>query len=208
MRLLRALLLVLIVISVSAAGKLRPIMPIVYEQAVQILTTDGVGVCSGSVIGPGLVLTASHCIMSSSMKVKFFDGRVAPFTRILRGIPDGGPTDYGFLGGDTGSIKPFTVSNQLESLPLQARYIAFNPLEDFIGVLLIHVYHLQIERGKFVLLFNNRPIGGDSGAAILNADGAVIGIVVAMYPRTNIGIAASAFFFTPTQSLLQLRTHQ
>lgn len=205
---LRVFLLVSLVTVVPASAKLRPILPVIYEQAVQILTPDGMGVCSGSVIGEGLVLTAAHCVMFNTMQVKFFDGRVAKFRKILAGSPNGGPTDYGFLGGDTGSIEPFKVSNQLEKLPLNARYIAFNPREGFIGVLLIHIYRLHVERGKFVLHFHNEPIGGDSGAAILNSEGVVIGIVVAMYPWTNIGIAASAFFFTPTQSLLQLRTHQ
>lgn len=204
----RIFILVLLIVGVPCSSAMRGLIPIKTEQSVQILTLDYYGICSGSIVGDGLVLTAAHCIKGEQMVVKFFDHSTRVFDVITKGRPYGGPTDFAFLGGDTRHIPPLKIKRDLEPLPLFTAYISFNPLENIISHHVVHVYKVHPEEGKFVLLFNHKPIGGDSGSPLINLQGEVIGVVVAGFIGTDIGIAASSFFFTPTQSLLKSHTHQ
>ena len=197
--LFRALVLsCLIVLLPVSASNHRKFLPIVYEQAVQI-QSDGFGVCSGSVIEEDLILTAAHCITDGKMAVKFFDGRIENAKVVVKGSANG-PDDWAYLAAETKDITPLKLKRELENLPLNTAYIAFNPTEDMIGVLPIRLYEIIPEAGKFIMHFQGAPIPGDSGSAIINRSGEVIGVVIAYYMWTDIGVASSAFFFTPTQS--------
>lgn len=204
---LRIFLLACLVFITGAAVPSRPFMPIVYEQAVQIRIPDGYGICSGSIVEDGLVLTAAHCITDKDMDVMFFDGVVSRFKLVYKGVGNGGPTDFAFLSGNTRGIEPLQISKDLPDLPVATAYIAYNPIEGIIGTLLVNIFEVKIEDGKFILHFTGAPIGGDSGSPILNKQGQVIGVVVASYVWSDVGIAASSFFFTPIQSQLQSHTH-
>lgn len=177
MSVLRNLFFSLFFISSLAFGwNQRVYFPVDIPQSVQVEVSDG-GICSGSVIKDGYILTAAHCAKSRHEYVEIA-GTVERFRLVYKGRPASG-TDFAIYKGDTHGIEPLQLCRHLPEMPFGVLYISRRIKEVLIpafAVKTISKFQLAPEIEKSLVLLGD-VLPGDSGAPIVGPDGQVVGIV-------------------------------
>lgn len=137
------------------------------------------GHCSGSVIGEGLVLTAAHCVDDLPKRfpvlITFENGKHGFFFPIYVGHP-GTAEDIAILRGPTFGIHPLEIASHAPSWPDTLLYVSNR---DFQRVIPAALDHPEVEAFGLVLILNAQCWPGDSGSALLNQKGEVLGVVFA-----------------------------
>ena len=153
------------------------------HKATHLLTFDGGDTCSGTMIAPTVVLTASHCLRAPLVLVG-----MTP-VNVLKVEKDG--ADHAWLTIDA----PFEHTAPMGAEPAQGDevFIYGNPGEQ----------RDMLRRGYMsgtdgLLMVFDLPVSfGDSGAAIFNTKGEVVGMVMGfkLYP-SGMQMTASGRFGT------------
>lgn len=158
-----ALVAVLTVIGCATPGAaaLR-----VHSTAVRLVMDDGL--CSGTVIGPGAILSATHCFVGAHA-LSINGSPVA----VLDSISDGNDHTIVFVS------KHFSDFAMPGSAPVQTEevFIYGNPggLSDIYRV--GHVAGVTVQRNIALTLYDLNGYFGDSGSGIFDASGKLVGVI-------------------------------
>lgn len=167
-----------------AEGAIRSTAPSSYSQ--YVLVEMGFGRCSGTVVKKDIVLTAAHCVddMPEGAPVKVtFTGSQKRETRAFIPVWVGtrlSGEDIALLQGDTGDVQPLAVAITPPVFPFPTYYVSNRTRQEVVPAAVLEP--LFEDKGVIIVLFAD-TWPGDSGSALLNQRGEVIGVVFAYSPK-------------------------
>lgn len=131
-----------------------------------VIISSASGVCTGFIVKTGFVLTAGHCYRGETLYV---DGKVVKVVK--SGDPFKGETDLALLTVDTAEFPLIQLGEPTigESVVMVANQNIFRNIVFFGSVMHVTESHL---------MSNIVIIPGASGAAVLSADGKLLGVCV------------------------------
>jgi hypothetical protein len=120
----------------------------------------------------------------------FSNQKEEPALVVKQGTKEGSGDDWAVLSVKTGDRKPVRVSRKEAELPLYTSYLSTR--ENLQGAIPVKVTGYAIEAGIQELLLEGQVWHGDSGSAIFDEEGRVIGLVVATNQMEQLGYASPA----------------
>lgn len=175
---IRLILLILLWTSFVRADPrqlmLNPIPQVVY------LSLVGNHSCTGFVIEKNILITAHHCVEDNLLagnpfiEAHYIDGSRTPLLIAAHGISED-LDDWAVLVGDTGSIPPLMVAEEMPAIGSKTRSVGFGgdlrgqafSDGEFQGISWQQKYKIATQ-----------VIPGDSGSPLLDSKGRAVGIVI------------------------------
>lgn len=145
-----------------------------WSSVVLVSTTEGY--CTGFVVGEGLVATAGHCVEGHTLLAKFtfMDGKTSDARIAGYVFEPGCIQDWAVYMGDTGSHRPFLLEGPTPLVAGEEVYHIGHPRHDpretFVSGKVLEDHYDSV-------LIDGSAIPGESGSALFNKAGHVVGIV-------------------------------
>jgi len=148
------------------------------RQTEHLLTFRG-GTCSATAVGPHTLLSASHCFANDTLVS--IDGKP---TRVLWIAQDG--HDHTLVGQTIAFVH--YVHHYAVGVQGEPVFVLGNPANDRDVYRKGYVSGPSKEGGQPVILYELPIFFGDSGAAIFDSDGRIVGVVAGLHVMTAEGL--------------------
>ncbi|MBN8997739.1 MAG: trypsin-like peptidase domain-containing protein [Rhizobiales bacterium] len=161
---------------------------------VDLQLVSGKHICTGFYVGNGRVVTASHCVddFAETYKIKFTDGTVADAHIAVIADWKRGFDDFAILT----FAEPKTPIRPLQlrcEVPAVGEYVSMTGYPSDMGLTTVwgRVSGGLSTWGPWPAVFrvDIAAIGGNSGSAIVDGEGRVVGILVGGYRDTSFSVA-------------------
>lgn len=149
-----------------------------YNDARFVRVETNEGLCSGSIIGKDLVLTAAHCVdyqpRTFPVWVTIAGKKKVFYPRYIG--KSGSANDIAILYGPTGKIEPLKIASEASDWSDVLLYVSNRTRQEVVPAVLMEPSYW--DDGVVLNLYAN-VWPGDSGSPLLNNKGEVVGVVFA-----------------------------